>query len=99
MDVDVLRAEERTTLMKKGACFNYKETGHLARDCPKPRGNRPQGNPNYKGNNYNNQQPSPNRKDLAQQVWSMTKEEKCEFYLSAFGLKTNEDAEEEDQGF
>ena len=98
--------------MKKGACFNCKETGHLARDCPKPRGNRPQGNPNYRGNNYNpnyrynnnnrpnymNQNPSPNRKNLAQQVRSMSKE-KREFYLAAFGPETNEEAEEEDQGF
>jgi len=112
MDIDVLKADECTSLMKKGACFNCKETGHLARDCPKPRGHRPQGNPNYRGNNYNpnyrynnnnhlnymNQNP-PNRKNLAQQVRSMSKEEKREFYLAAFGPKTNEEAEEEDQGF
>jgi len=114
MDIDVLKADERTTLMKKGACFNCKETGHLARDCPKPRSNRPQGNPNYRGNNYNpnyrygnnnrpnymNQNaPPPNRKNLTQQVRSMSKEEKREFYLAAFGPDTNEEAEEEDQGF
>ena len=114
MDIDVLKAKEHTNLMKKGACFNCKETGHLARDCPKPRGNRPQGNPNYRGNNYNphycynnnnrpnyiNQSPPPNCKNLAQQVHSMSKEEKCEFYLAAFGPKTNEEAdEEEEQGF
>ena len=113
MDIDVLKVEERTNLMKKGACFNCKETGHLGRDCPKPQGNRPQGNPNYRGNNYNpnyrynnnnrpnymNQNPSPNRKNLAQQVRSMSKEEKRKFYLAAFGPETNEETEEEDQGF
>ena len=34
MDVDVLTAEERTNLMKKGACFRCREQGHLSRDCP-----------------------------------------------------------------
>jgi Zinc knuckle len=34
MDVDSLSTEERTTLMKKGACFNCRKFGHLARDCP-----------------------------------------------------------------
>ena len=34
MDVDVLTAEERSELMKKGACFRCKAQGHLSRDCP-----------------------------------------------------------------
>ena len=34
MDVDVLMAEERTELMRKGACFRCKAQGHLSRDCP-----------------------------------------------------------------
>ena len=34
MDVDVLTAEERSELMKKGACFRCKVQGHLSRDCP-----------------------------------------------------------------
>ena len=34
MDVDVLTAEQRTELMKKGACFNCKAVGHLSLDCP-----------------------------------------------------------------
>jgi Ty3 transposon capsid-like protein/Zinc knuckle len=34
MDVDSLSTQERTKLMKKGACFNCKKHGHLARDCP-----------------------------------------------------------------
>ena len=33
MDVDVLMAEERSDLMKKGACFRCKAQGHLSRDC------------------------------------------------------------------
>ena len=33
MDVDVLTAEERLDLMKKGACFRCKAQGHLSRDC------------------------------------------------------------------
>ena len=34
MDVDSVSTEERTALMKKGACFNCKTIGHLSRDCP-----------------------------------------------------------------
>ena len=33
MDIDVLTAEERTSLMKKGTCFRCKKQGHLSRDC------------------------------------------------------------------
>ena len=33
MDVDVLTAEQRTKLMRKGACFNCKAVGRLSRDC------------------------------------------------------------------
>jgi len=46
-----------------------------------------------------NQNSSLNRKNLAQQVRSMSKEEKREFYLATFGPETNEETEEEDQGF
>ena len=34
MDVDVLTADKRTNLMRKGACFRCREQGHLSRDCP-----------------------------------------------------------------
>jgi hypothetical protein len=34
MDIDYMAAEERTALMKKGACFICRMIGHLARDCP-----------------------------------------------------------------
>jgi hypothetical protein len=35
MDVDAMTTEKRTALMRKGACFNCEEPGHLARNCPK----------------------------------------------------------------
>ena len=34
MDVDAMSMEERNELMKKGACFRCKKTGHLSKDCP-----------------------------------------------------------------
>ena len=34
MDIDILTAEERSELMRKGACFRCKAQGHLSRDCP-----------------------------------------------------------------
>ena len=33
MDVDTMSIEERKKLMKKGACFRCKKTGHLSKDC------------------------------------------------------------------
>ena len=33
MDVDAMSIEERNELMKKGACFRCKKTGHLSKDC------------------------------------------------------------------
>ena len=33
MDVDAMSIEERNKLMKKGACFRCKKTGHLSKDC------------------------------------------------------------------
>ena len=35
MDIDALTYEERGTLMKEGKCFNCRNVGHLAKDCPK----------------------------------------------------------------
>ena len=34
MDVDILTADQRTELMRKGACFNCRVVGHLSQDCP-----------------------------------------------------------------
>ena len=35
MDVDTMTVDERTELMRKGACLKCKEMGHLSRDCKK----------------------------------------------------------------
>ena len=35
MDVDSMTVEERAELLRKGACFICKQTGHIARTCPK----------------------------------------------------------------
>ena len=34
MDIDILTAEERSDLMRRGACFRCKAQGHLSKDCP-----------------------------------------------------------------
>ena len=33
MDIDAMSIEEQNELMKKGACFRCKKTGHLSKDC------------------------------------------------------------------
>jgi len=56
MDVDaiavnVLTPEERSDLMRRGACFHCHQIGHISQNCPKKRGNN-----NYNRNdNYGNQ--------------------------------------------
>ena len=35
MDADAMTINERTELMRKGACFKCKEVRHLAQDCKK----------------------------------------------------------------
>ena len=79
MDVDVLTAEERSDLMRKGACFRCKEQGHLSRDClnkeKKYKPKKDEKKKAWKG------------KDLAAYVWAqmldISKEEKGEFYAAA----------------
>ena len=34
MNVDAMSMDKWLQLMKKGACFNCKQVGHLSRDCP-----------------------------------------------------------------
>ena len=35
MDIDAMTVDKRTELMRKGACFKWKEVGHLSWDCKK----------------------------------------------------------------
>jgi hypothetical protein len=41
MDVDAMTTEERTALMKKGACFICRMIGHISRDCPQKKKKNP----------------------------------------------------------
>ena len=38
MDVNMMSTDEQSQLMKKGACFNCKQVGHLSQDCPNKTG-------------------------------------------------------------
>ena len=79
MNVDVLTAEERSDLMRKGVCFRCKAQGHLSRDCPnkekKPEPKKEEKKKAWKG------------KDLAAyvraQMLDISEEEKGEFYAAA----------------
>ena len=66
MDIDGMIVEERSKLLRQGACFNCKERGHMARDCPHKKGGP---SPPKKLS----------AKDLIMQIRSMTKEEKDNF--------------------
>ena len=79
MDIDVLTAEERTNLMKKGACFRCREQGHLSRDFlnkeKKAEPKKEEKKKAWKG------------KDLVAYIWAqmvdISEEEKGEFYAAA----------------
>jgi len=51
MDVDAMTLEERSSLMKKGACFYCKECGHISKECPRKQ-NRNYGRPPVQKNEY-----------------------------------------------
>ena len=65
MDVDSMSVDERSNLMRQGACFNCKIRGHLAKDCPNKR--------------TNSSPKRLSAKDLVAQIRAMTKEEKNDF--------------------
>jgi hypothetical protein len=66
MDVDSMTVEERSNLMKQGACFKCRKRGHMAKDCP-DRKSGPSPSKKFSA------------KDLITQIRTMTKEEKNEF--------------------
>lgn len=66
MDVDSMTVEERSNLMKLGACFKCKIRGHMAKDCP-----------DKKSNPSSSKKLS--AKDLYTQIRTLTKEEKDDF--------------------
>jgi hypothetical protein len=66
MDVDAMSFEKRSILMKKGACFNCEEIGHLSKDCPS------------KKKRIQSSKKS-SLKDLVTQIRALTKDERNEF--------------------
>ena len=83
MDVDgMMTQEKRNALLRKGACFNCEDYGHLAKDCPeKRRGKGPQEQMKKKW--------AP--KDIRAQIKSLTKAERQEL----INLMTGDDGEED----
>ena len=79
MDVDVLMADKRSDLMRKGTCFRCKAQEHLSRDClnkeKKPELKKEEKKKTWKG------------KDLAAyiraQMLEISEEERGEFYAAA----------------
>ena len=94
MDIDALRPNERFELMKRGACFNCRQVGHLARDCPKKR------TQNYRnlGNNAPRRQiQTPKKwtpKELHKEIRAMTAAEREDFTNLAIAQGFDEDTEE-----
>ena len=67
--IGALREKEKTALMKIGACFRCKKTGHLSRDCPDK-------NKNNGGQQVQAQAPKKfTPKDIHRNIRSLTKEE------------------------
>ena len=70
--IGALTEKERTALMKIGACFRCKKTGHLSRDCPDK-------NKTYGGQQVQTQAPKKfTPKDIHGNIRSLTKEERVE---------------------
>ena len=66
--IGALTEKERTALMKIGACFRCKKTGHLSRDCPDKKNG---------GQQVQTQAPKKfTPKDIHGNIRSLTKEER-----------------------
>ena len=90
MDVDAMTTEERDSLMKKGACFICKKTGHRARDCEerKSNGKKHANSPNLSNNNL----PKPwNIRKIHAVLQGLSKEEKEELLALQQGEMKEED--------
>ena len=78
MDVDVLTANQRTEMMKNGACFNCKVVENLSQDCP---------NKKKKEEPKKEEKKKWKEKGLAAHVWALmlkiSAEEKNTFYEDA----------------
>ena len=69
--IGALMEKERTALMKIGACFRCKKTGHLSRDCPDKK--------NTGGQQAQTQAPNKfTPKDIHGNIRSLSKEERVE---------------------
>ena len=86
MDVDVMTLEERSSLMKKGACFYCKERGHISKECPKKQ-NRNYGKPPIQKNEYKKY----SKKDMATYVCGMTTEQKQDLTTELINDKDSND--------
>jgi hypothetical protein len=92
MDVDALTTDERNNLMRKGACFNCRETGHMARDCPKKK-------KNFQNRKYDEQPKKYAPKDIKKFIRALNTEEMKEFTKEMINDDDDEDDNENDSDF